>query len=86
MPSRAVVWFRGALRVTDRPALLAALDAGDQVVPVFVVDRALLDGRPSGGGGSRGGRVPRAGPRVDGYRGPGPREVGCRGAVDSRIP
>ena len=47
MPSRAVVWFRRDLRVADHPALLAALDAADQVVPVFVVDRALLDGRPS---------------------------------------
>ena len=31
MPSRAVVWFRRGLRVTDHPALLAALDAADQV-------------------------------------------------------
>jgi deoxyribodipyrimidine photo-lyase len=48
MPSRAVVWFRRDLRVADHPALLAALDAADQVVPVFVVDRTLLEGRPSG--------------------------------------
>ena len=48
MPSRAVVWFRRDLRVADHPALRAALDAADQVVPVFVVDRALLDGHPSG--------------------------------------
>jgi deoxyribodipyrimidine photo-lyase len=48
MPSRAVVWFRRDLRVADHPALLAALGAADQVVPVFVVDRTLLDGRPSG--------------------------------------
>ena len=48
MPSRAVVWFRRDLRVADHPALLAALDAADQVVPAFVVDRTLLDGRPSG--------------------------------------
>ena len=48
MPSRAVVWFRRDLRVTDHPALLAALDAADEVVPVFVVDRTLLEGRPSG--------------------------------------
>jgi deoxyribodipyrimidine photo-lyase len=34
--------------VADHPALLAALEAADQVVPVFVVDRTLLDGRPSG--------------------------------------
>ena len=48
MPSRAVVWFRRDLRVADHPALLAALDAADQVVPTFVVDRTLLEGRPSG--------------------------------------
>jgi deoxyribodipyrimidine photo-lyase len=48
MPSRAVVWFRRDLRLADHPALLAALEAADQVVPVFVVDRALLGGRPSG--------------------------------------
>ena len=48
MPSRAVVWFRRDLRVADHPALLAALDAADQVVPTFVVDRTLLDGRTSG--------------------------------------
>src|SRR4029450_6432613 len=48
MASRAVVWFRRELRGADHPALLAALDAADQVVPVFVVDRTLLDGRPSG--------------------------------------
>jgi deoxyribodipyrimidine photo-lyase len=48
MPSRAVVWFRRDLRVADHPALLGALGAADQVVPVFVVDRTLLDGRPSG--------------------------------------
>ncbi|HEV3464667.1 MAG TPA: deoxyribodipyrimidine photo-lyase [Actinomycetota bacterium] len=48
MPSRAVVWFRRDLRVADHPALLAALGAADQVVPVFVVDRTLLDGPTSG--------------------------------------
>ncbi|HET7519275.1 MAG TPA: deoxyribodipyrimidine photo-lyase [Actinomycetes bacterium] len=48
MPSRAVVWFRRDLRVADHPALRAALDAADQVVPVFVADRTLLDGGPSG--------------------------------------
>jgi deoxyribodipyrimidine photo-lyase len=48
MPSRAVVWFRRDLRLADHPALLAALAAADQVVPVFVVDRALLHGRASG--------------------------------------
>jgi deoxyribodipyrimidine photo-lyase len=48
MPSRAVIWFRRDLRTADHPALLAALAAADQVVPVFVVARALLEGRTSG--------------------------------------
>ncbi len=37
-----VLWFRRDLRLTDHPALLAAVAAGDgEVVPVFVVDPAL---------------------------------------------
>ena len=48
MPCRAVAWFRRDLRVADHPALRAALDAAGQVVPVFVVDRTLLGGCPSG--------------------------------------
>jgi hypothetical protein len=88
MPSRAVVWFRGALRVTDRPALLAALDAGDQVVPVFVVDRALLDGRPSGGGESRGSGPGgwAAGGRIPGDGGPGKLGAGGCGQPDPLTP
>ena len=38
----AVLWFRRDLRLTDHPALQAALDAGDRVVPLFVLDPALL--------------------------------------------
>ena len=53
MPSRAVVWFRRDLRVTDHPALLAALDAADEVVPVFVVDRTLLRAAPAARTGAR---------------------------------
>jgi deoxyribodipyrimidine photo-lyase len=37
----ALLWFRRDLRLADHPALLAARDAGDQVVPVFVLDDAL---------------------------------------------
>ena len=49
MPSRAIVWFRRDLRVHDNPALVAAQDAFDEVVPVFVLDRRLILGRfPSG--------------------------------------
>jgi len=42
----SVLWFRRDLRLTDHPALVEALAAADQVVPLFVLDPALLD--PSG--------------------------------------
>ncbi len=45
MPSTAIVWFRRDLRVTDNPALAAAIAEADIVVPVFVFDEALLQGR-----------------------------------------
>lgn len=38
----AVLWFRRDLRLADHPALLAALDAGTAVLPVFVLDPQLL--------------------------------------------
>ncbi|MBA3302333.1 MAG: deoxyribodipyrimidine photo-lyase [Acidimicrobiia bacterium] len=37
----AVLWFRRDLRLADHPALLAALEAGDEVVPLFVLDPKL---------------------------------------------
>jgi len=45
MTSTAILWYRRDLRVHDHPALRAALDAHDRVVPVFVLDDALLHGR-----------------------------------------
>jgi deoxyribodipyrimidine photo-lyase len=44
MPSTAILWFRRDLRVHDHPALAAAMAASDHVVPVFVIDEALLGG------------------------------------------
>lgn len=41
----AVVWFRRDLRVRDHPALAAACRDHDRVVPLFVLDRAILTGR-----------------------------------------
>jgi deoxyribodipyrimidine photo-lyase len=41
----ALVWFRRDLRVHDHPPLRAALDAHDRVVPVFVLDERLTEGR-----------------------------------------
>lgn len=39
--STAVLWFRRDLRLADHPALLAALDSADDVVPLFVLDPRL---------------------------------------------
>jgi deoxyribodipyrimidine photo-lyase len=44
-PSVAILWFRRDLRLHDQPALRHALDAFDRVVPLFVVDPAILTGR-----------------------------------------
>jgi len=41
----SVVWFRRDLRVHDHPALARAIESGDRVAPLFVVDDRLLDGR-----------------------------------------
>jgi deoxyribodipyrimidine photo-lyase len=41
----AIAWFRRDLRLHDHPALAAAVAAADVVIPVFVVDDALLAGR-----------------------------------------
>jgi deoxyribodipyrimidine photo-lyase len=38
----SILWFRRDLRLSDHPALLAAADAADEVLPVFVLDDVLL--------------------------------------------
>jgi len=43
----AVVWFRRDLRVGDQPTFLAAADAADRALALFVLDPALV--KPSGG-------------------------------------
>ena len=45
----AIVWYRRDLRVHDQPALRAALDADERVVPVFCLDDRLLHGRHASG-------------------------------------
>ena len=37
----AVLWFRRDLRLADHPALLAARDEADEVLPLFVLDDVL---------------------------------------------
>ncbi len=44
--STSLLWLRRDLRLADHPALLAARDAGDEVVPLFVLDDRLI--APSG--------------------------------------
>ena len=44
--STSLLWFRRDLRLADHPALCAAVASSDRVVPVFVLDPALL--RPAG--------------------------------------
>jgi deoxyribodipyrimidine photo-lyase len=34
----AILWFRNELRLDDNPALVAALDSADEILPVFVLD------------------------------------------------
>jgi deoxyribodipyrimidine photo-lyase len=45
----ALVWFTRDLRVHDHPALHAAFDRADDVVPVFCFDDRLLAGRNASG-------------------------------------
>ncbi len=45
----AIVWLRRDLRVHDHPPLVAALQAHEHVVPVFVLDPVLLGGRFASG-------------------------------------
>ena len=41
----AIVWLTRDLRAHDHPALRAALDGHERVVPVFCFDPRLLNGR-----------------------------------------
>ena len=49
MADTDIVWFRRDLRVHDHPALTAAAREAECVVPVFVLDDALLSGRFASG-------------------------------------
>ena len=44
-PTTAVVWFRRDLRLHDHPALISAVERHDRIVPLFVLDPRLLEGR-----------------------------------------
>jgi deoxyribodipyrimidine photo-lyase len=42
-PSRTIVWFRRDLRIGDHPALNAAIESSDEIVPVFILDKSQID-------------------------------------------
>ena len=40
---RNIIWFRRDLRIGDHPALLEAIKNSDEIVPLFILDRAQID-------------------------------------------
>jgi deoxyribodipyrimidine photo-lyase len=38
----AIVWFRRDLRINDHPALLAAIESSEKVLPLFILDKAQI--------------------------------------------
>ena len=38
----SIIWFRRDLRINDHPALLAAIEAADQVIPIFILDKTQI--------------------------------------------
>jgi len=41
MSSRAIIWFRRDLRISDHPALLAAITESEEIVPLFIMDSRI---------------------------------------------
>jgi len=42
MNSRSILWFRRDLRISDHPALLAALAESDEIIPIFILNPTLI--------------------------------------------
>jgi deoxyribodipyrimidine photo-lyase len=38
-----IMWFRRDLRINDHPALLAAIESSEQVIPLFILDKAQIE-------------------------------------------
>ena len=38
----SIIWFRRDLRINDHPALLAAIESADQVLPIFILDKTKI--------------------------------------------
>ena len=39
---RSIVWFRRDLRISDHPALNAAIESSDEVIPLFILDKQQI--------------------------------------------
>ena len=39
---RSIMWFRRDLRIGDNPALLAAIESSEQVIPIFILDKQQI--------------------------------------------
>lgn len=48
-PSPSIVWFRDDLRLADNPALGAAIEAGDAIIPVYIQETGPESMRALGG-------------------------------------
>jgi deoxyribodipyrimidine photo-lyase len=42
MTKTSIIWFRRDLRIYDHPALLAAIESADQVIPLFILDKKQI--------------------------------------------
>lgn len=42
-PKTSIMWFRRDLRINDHPALLAAIESSDQVIPLFILDEQQIE-------------------------------------------
>ena len=42
MPKTSIIWFRRDLRIIDHPALLAAVESSEQVIPLFILDKTQI--------------------------------------------
>lgn len=43
MTSRNIIWFRRDLRIGDHPALSAAIEGSDEVIPLFILDKQQIE-------------------------------------------
>jgi deoxyribodipyrimidine photo-lyase len=39
----SIIWFRRDLRINDHPALLAAIESAEKVIPLFILDKKQID-------------------------------------------